>query len=206
MSDLTFVERNRLEKCFGMGSGYVLDFTDRTFGEAVADSVGIDISDRKYNYGTGSKANRLRCFWKIEPNHQVGKLLYDLARYAQGLEESPAPKDIDECIRIAERLLQGAPVLDDLGEGTEVGERAFQLLRKALREAINHNQPESALDRLHTYVLKYMRCLCERHGIDASRDQPLHSLMGGYIKYLKAAGLIESDMTEHILKSSIKNL
>ena len=36
MADLTFIERNQLERLFGMGSGYVLDFSNRTFQEIVA--------------------------------------------------------------------------------------------------------------------------------------------------------------------------
>ena len=43
MSDLSFTEKARLEKLFGMSSGYVLDFSNRTFQEFVADSVQRDI-------------------------------------------------------------------------------------------------------------------------------------------------------------------
>jgi hypothetical protein len=35
MADLTFTERQKLEQLFGMGSGYVLDFTNRTFADFV---------------------------------------------------------------------------------------------------------------------------------------------------------------------------
>src|SRR5438094_10535489 len=81
MANLTFLEKNRFEKLFGMGSGYVLNFTDRTFHECVADSTGLDISDQKYARASGSKANRLRAFWSKEQNHLVGKLLHDLLDY-----------------------------------------------------------------------------------------------------------------------------
>jgi hypothetical protein len=47
MSDLTFVEKEKFEKLLGMASGYVLDFSDRTFGEFVSDSTGRDIFDSK---------------------------------------------------------------------------------------------------------------------------------------------------------------
>ena len=59
------------------------------------------------------------------------------------------------------------------------------------------------LDRLHTYTLKYIRILCEQHGISTERSKPLHSLIGEYIKALRQEGRIESVMTERILKSSI---
>jgi hypothetical protein len=35
MADLTIVEKKNLEQFFGMGSGYVLDFSNRSFEEFV---------------------------------------------------------------------------------------------------------------------------------------------------------------------------
>lgn len=75
MSDLTNVERRKLERLFEMGGGYVLDFSNRTFEEFVTDTIGRNIYDSRYNHGSGSKANRLRGFWQAEPNYVVGKLL-----------------------------------------------------------------------------------------------------------------------------------
>ena len=40
MSDLSNVEKRHLERLFGMGSGYVLDFSNRTFEEFILDSTG----------------------------------------------------------------------------------------------------------------------------------------------------------------------
>jgi hypothetical protein len=105
------MEKSMIEKLLGMSSGYVLDFSNRTFREFIADSVQREISDQKYDYASGSKANRLRAFWKVEPNHVVGKLLSDLIKYAR---ESPRDASLnrlpDDCASIAERLLQGAPM------------------------------------------------------------------------------------------------
>ncbi len=78
MSDLKISDKKKLEVLLEMGSGYVLDFSDRTFQEFFNDSLGIDIYDEKYNYHSGSKANRLRGFWKVEANDIVAKaLLHD---------------------------------------------------------------------------------------------------------------------------------
>ena len=61
MSSLTDIEKRYLEKFLGMGSGYVLDFSDATYGEFLARHK-IDIHGRKYQtYGT-SKAKKLRSF------------------------------------------------------------------------------------------------------------------------------------------------
>jgi hypothetical protein len=102
MSDLTFVEKQKFEQLLGMASGYVLSFSDRTFGEFVSDSSGRDIFNSKYNYRSGSKANRLRAFWQKEDNAVVGKLMHDMLDY---LGESG--QRIEICRLIVARLLNG---------------------------------------------------------------------------------------------------
>jgi hypothetical protein len=79
----------------------------------------------------------------------------------------------------------------------------FDALTAQVREAIETNRPEAGLDRLHTYVIRYIRSLCADRVIAVTPDKPLHSLFGDYLKQLKAGGHIESVMTERILKSSI---
>lgn len=203
MSDLAFAEKIKLEKLFNMGSGYVLDFSDRTFQDFVGECVGIDIEDRKYFSAGSSKAKRLRTLWSIEPNHIVGRLLRELVQLIQSTTSNQYEVLIGECNAITDRLLQGAPVLDVLTFCDEVGEKAFQALVRSLRQAINTHEPECALDRLHTYVVKYIRSICAKYGLETDREKPLHSLVGEYIKRAKAAGRIESEMTERILKSTI---
>lgn len=58
MANLTTAEKQILEKLFQMDGGYVLNFSDRTMGEFFRDDVGIDIYSSRYNYASGSKANR----------------------------------------------------------------------------------------------------------------------------------------------------
>jgi hypothetical protein len=207
MADLTVLEKRQLERVLQMGGGYVLNFSDRTFGEFVADSIGRDIFDRRYNYASGSKANRLRGFWKEEGNRVVGQLLAALLDYAESECRTAADdKDLVAARRTAARLLQDSPVpeLDALAATTD--ERDFEAAAKAIREAIEKNEPEAGLDRLHTFVIKYVRSLCERAGVTVTRDKPLHSLFGEYVKFLDRSGVIESAMTLRILKSSISTL
>ena len=75
---LTSTDKQILEKLFQMGGGYVLNFSDRTFGEFFRDDMRIDKFEPKYNYASGSKANRLRGFWQIADDrfvcHQVSVL------------------------------------------------------------------------------------------------------------------------------------
>jgi hypothetical protein len=202
MSNLSYAEKNKLEKLFGMGGGYVLDFSNRTFQEFVFDSVGRDIKDPKYARASGSKANRLRAFWEREPNHVVGKVLKDLLELCSRSDDQM----FEACRRIAERLSQDAPVLEIEALSPNSGGRDFETLAKSVRECIEKNEPEVGLDRLHTFVLKYVRVLCQKHGVAIDREKPLHSLFGEYVKKLKPAGRLESTMTERILKSSISVL
>ena len=77
MSSLTDIERRYLERVFGMGGGYVLDFTDATFGEFF-ERHDIDIHGRKYQTYGPSKAKKLRGFWASEPDKPVGTVLSEL--------------------------------------------------------------------------------------------------------------------------------
>lgn len=213
MADLNFIEKSKFESLFGMKSGYVLDFSDRTFQEFIVESIGIDIYDAKYNYRSGSKANRLRGFWTNESNYLVAKLLdsllqYWLSRVQSGNINYDKSDEIafKDCEKIVERLKRETPVdnIDALQPNNE--DKDFSLLSKSIKVSIENNEPEVALDRLHTFVVKYIREICNKHSITFNKETPLHSLFGGYVKYLVENNKIESKMTELILKSSISVL
>ncbi len=112
MAKLTTLEKQILEKLFQMSGGYVLNFTDRTMEEFFRDNLKIDIYDEKYNYGTGSKANRMCGFWLKEDNKIVGKTILKLIEYIKGqieidnLKQNEFPnKRIEEGKKIAEKLI-----------------------------------------------------------------------------------------------------
>lgn len=207
MAELTGTEKRALERILRMGGGYVLDFSNRTFDEFIMDSTGRDIYDARYGYGSGSKANRLRGFWAEEPNHVVAKLLGDLLEYAVEIKVCEAnDPQLAACRRIVDRLRQSAPVPDIEALVPETDEADFEAIARQVKEAIDKNQPEAGLDRLHTFTVKFVRMLCVRHGIAVTRESALHGLFGEYVKRLKAEGHIDSEMTERILKSSISIL
>lgn len=72
---LTNVEKMKLERALGMASGYVLEFSNRTFEEFFKDIVGIEIYAEQYSHGSGSKANRLRAFWNAASDDELLKFL-----------------------------------------------------------------------------------------------------------------------------------
>ncbi|PKG42654.1 abortive infection family protein [Psychroflexus sp. MES1-P1E] len=213
MSKFGFIEKSKFEKLFGMSSGYVLDFSDRTFQKFIVEAIRIDIYDEKYNHGSGSKANRLRGYWLTESNYNIGKLLEKLLEYwihkVQMKELDYGRSDellYEECSKITQLLKTENPVknLDALTPNSD--EKDFTVLAEAIRVSIEKNEPENALDRLHTFTIKYIRQLCDNHEINYDKETPLHSLFGGYIKSIDKKGLIESEMTRRILKSSISVL
>lgn len=209
MADLTFIEKSNFENFLGMKTGYVLEFSDRTFQEFVADTVGIDIYEEKFNYASGSKANRLRAFIKSESNYNVGVLLDKLvelkmSKYKTG---DTIPDDefelYENCVKIVKRLKDEGLVehLDALQPNNS--DKDFKLLAKSIRESIEKNEPEVALDRLHTFVVKYIRELCAVHNIIHEKSESLNAIFGKYVKYLTDSKLIDSIMSEKILKYSI---
>jgi hypothetical protein len=77
MSSLSDIEKRYLEKLLRMGSGYVLDYSDATYGEFF-NRHRTDIHSVKYQtYGT-SKAKKMRAFWESEPDALVGKVLSEM--------------------------------------------------------------------------------------------------------------------------------
>jgi hypothetical protein len=213
LAGLTRIERMRLEKFFEMGTGYVIDFSNRTFSDFVLEWTGKDIYDQQYAFKGDSKANRLRAFWETESNYTVSILLKALIEYRGRIQSEDIPIEEttwnlrDECWKIAGDLGE-----EDISEHVDhlvvvaAEEMDFSLLAKTIRESIEQNEPGVALDRLHTYVVKYLRKLCEKHGITAGKDKPLHSLFGEYIKRIDEQGYIETEMTRRILKTSISLL
>ena len=204
MSSLSYSEKQRFEKLLGMKTGYVSDFSNRTFEEFVWDSVRKEIYDDAFEYASGSKANRLRAFWEREPDHVVAKLLKDLVDYARDLGAEQGL--LEGCREAVDRLMQSAPVPDLDAIVPNAGGREFEVLADAVKKSIEENEPEAGLDRLHTFTVKYLRVLCEERGISTEKKKPLHSLLGELLKSLKAEGLIDSVMTERILKSTISIL
>lgn len=109
MSSMTSLEKRRFEDLFGMASGYVLDFSDRTFAQFFRENVGVNIYDDRYKYNGGSKAKRLRAFWEMDDDGEVGKALealLELWRYQNELgKNSRADLTCSECLKTAARLM-----------------------------------------------------------------------------------------------------
>ena len=102
-----------IDDLFEMGSGYVLDFSDRTFSEFFDQELGIDIDDPTYRVEGTSKAKRLRYLLKMsDPATRVRvlKALWEYRAFSQKRRrvEDPIPKSQAEFARLVERI-EGGP-------------------------------------------------------------------------------------------------
>lgn len=116
MSTLSEIDKKYIEKLLDMDGGYVLSYSDATYGEFFK-RHGIDIHGAKYQtYGT-SKAKKMRAFWEQESDRSVGKVLSELMDLYEAdgeLNGREVNKPIlEKCRLIAGRLLGKAIVASE---------------------------------------------------------------------------------------------
>lgn len=76
-----------IEDLFDMGSGYVLDFSDRTFAIFFAEELNIDIDDPAYAVDGRSKAKRLRWFLRSVDKPLLIRTLQALWEYREAARQ-----------------------------------------------------------------------------------------------------------------------
>ena len=203
MADLSVVEKRKLERLLGMASGYVLNFSNSTFADYFNDVAGVEIYDDQVGYRGASKANHMRAFWETADNHTVARALGPLLENWADFETFGFDAPTADDLAIIHRLRRPASVADTAAlVAPPDGDEAFETVARYVREAIERDETEAAIDRLHTFMVKYTRRLCRRRGIEVDRGKPLHSLMGEYIKAVREQGAIESEITLRILRST----
>ena len=123
MVNLSTNEKQVLEKLFQMSEGHVLNFSHKTMGEFFSNDIRVDLYDEKYNYASGSKANRMRGFWIAADNPLVGESIVKLIEYIENqilladLQKSNFPQElITKGKQIGNRLLGKPTESDDLTE------------------------------------------------------------------------------------------
>lgn len=135
MADLKTLEKRQIEDLLGMSSGFVLDFSNRSFADLFRDSVGINIYDDKYATRGDSKANRLRAFWDCEPNVTVGKIVKELLEVWRYKNPNKVDPHFDGCQKVVGRLLGNVHFVADTGDleqgflGKDFGTISFSKLQ-----------------------------------------------------------------------------
>lgn len=211
MSCLTTGDKRVLEDFLGMGSGYVLDFSDRTFADFVHEAVGIEIHSGKYTVKGTSKANKLRALWDIESDYLVGRLLNALADYAEESANGTTEKDkkkTEACRGIASRLLSGGPSLDDLKQ------KAQTLNANYLAEQIRRMQdsveadPSLAIGTAKELIETCCKTILAERGQEISGTPDIPTLTKATFKQLNLVpeGIPNSARGAEVIKRILSNL
>jgi hypothetical protein len=211
LSTFSMPERHNLEKCFGMSGGYVLNFSDRTFGEFVFETVGIDIHDEKYTAEGTSKAKKLRTLWKLEADYTVGKLILALIDYDASLNadrDAEAKALADKCRQIATRLLAGGPSLDPLKEHAKVlnaNHLAEQIRRM---EASVETDPSLAIGTAKELIETCCKTILAERGKPVSGTPDVSTLTKETLKELKLVpeGVPDAARGADVIKRLLSNL
>ena len=119
MSSVTAADQQYLERVLTMSSGFVLNFTNRSFGQFF-DSFNVHIYNPRYELYGPSKANRMRAFWKTESDALVGRVLSEMldAYEAQCISSGSEPDSVplNKCREVVAKLLgvpfQASPTTD----------------------------------------------------------------------------------------------
>lgn len=211
MSSLSTADRQALEKHFGMSGGYVLSFSDRTFGDFVAESVDRDIHDPKYTAGGTSKANKLRTFWKLESDYLVGKLTLALIDYDSTLNPTPdaeAKSRAEKCRSIATRLLAGGPSLGPLKAHAQVL-NANHLAEQIRRlEASVENDPSLAIGTAKELIETCCKTILAERGKPVTGSPDVSVLTKETLKELKLVPecIPEAARGADVIKRLLSNL
>lgn len=211
MSSLTIQDKRLLEGFLRMRGGYVLDFSDRTFGDFVHDAVDLEIHDHRYTVDGTSKAKKLRAFWDLESDYLVGRLLNALIDYA----EETAPETTEEskkkaglCRAIASRLLAGGPSLDDLtqkAESLNANHLAEQIRR--MKDSVE-TDPSLAIGTAKELIETCCKTILAERGKQLSGTPDIPTLTKATLKELKLVpeGVPEAARGADVIKRILRNL
>ena len=199
-----------LEELFDMNSGYVMNLSSTKFSDLIYDVTRIKIYDEKYNFRSGSKANRLRALWNIESNQNVAAINLTLLGYWEQQFRLSNP-DEEKFYIYYNLKVDAAKQLTLLSKDTRTNfntsilesiktEKDFQLLKNDIQRTLDNNEPQLALDRTHTLLVTYFRKLCTKHGIVYNEKETVDNLFSKYINHFNKLEYFESDMSIKILR------
>jgi hypothetical protein len=209
MSTLGYRDKAILEELFGMGSGYVLDFSNSSFGRFVSDVINVDVYDGIGYQEYSSKANKLRQIWADEPDNVVGTLVEALLSYFEDLQLRHEKYTEYEMKKVMEMRVVAQRLISNTANVTlpERKEETMQTLMEDISNALARNKPVLVLDRLHTFSTKLLRQICIDNGLTVTNDRgdylPLHSLAGLLKKHYEKNPLFDSAFTITAMQNSI---
>jgi phage terminase large subunit-like protein len=151
MVQLKHSEKRILEEALDMGSGYVLNFSDRTFAEFF-DDHGITIYQEKYGFNGSSKAKHMRAFIEVEDAFTVCRVLRHLWEHRESIplyQKTDATGQKTRFFALVNQLESGDVIIPrtDAIDRFARDETLDELVASIERD-IGANRPAAALDRL----------------------------------------------------------
>jgi hypothetical protein len=209
MVSLPRADRMCVEQLLGMGSGYVMDLSNREFSEIFRSEVGVDIDVAEFaDLGT-SKANRLRSFFEKSDARNLAAVLRgmwehrELRGWTPGEIVEPRPAEVRaRFMAVVDRLERQAGVSDTDALGAFVDGATLEQLIEAINRDVAAGRHSASLDRLHTYCMKRFMHLLDVVGVECRREEPLQSRVGKYFGWVRE-NTQPSGMTNQILKNSM---
>lgn len=211
MSSLTMRDKRVLEDFLGMGSGYVLNFSDRTFADFVHEAVDIEIHADEYTIHGASKAKKLRAFWDIESDYIVGRLLNALIDYAKETAHETTEEDkkkAELCRTIASRLLAGGPSLEDLkqkAQALNANHLAEQIRR--MKDSVE-TDPSLAIGTAKELIETCCKTILAERGQEISGTPDIPTLTKATLKELNLVpeGIPNSARGADVIRRILSNL
>lgn len=122
MNRLSTSELALIDKIFGIYSGQVLNFSNRTFERFFLKDLGVDIYGDQYALHGNSKGKRFLAFLEMAPASLIAKALSALweIREIERLDGEEVPTIVDGYLRLSELIVKlgGKPLVDRPTSGT----------------------------------------------------------------------------------------
>ncbi len=112
----------------------MLSFSNRTFEEFFRDAVKVDISDSRYDRGSGSKANRMRAFWDVATVEQRRSLFNGLL---EGWEIYSGAPITESALTLVQQILSrlgGNPVIKPQPHSKAEGQISEEIAQRLMSQ------------------------------------------------------------------------
>lgn len=203
------IDMQHLDRILQMESGYVLNFSDRTFAQFFADEFRVDIDDPQYSVNGGSKGKRLRQFLQASSSIMASRALRALWSYRRemlamaGHITDPLQHAESKMFEIIGKLegKAGRASTDALERFTQ--DETLEELIASIERDITAHKPQVALDRLHTYCMKKFAHLLVMRGEEPQPNETLNGRAGRYFNPLRKTGKVRP-ISEKIMKSTVE--
>src|SRR6266545_2225962 len=109
MTNIRPIDMLILDSLFEMGSGYVLNFSNKTFADFFAGELNIDIDDPAFSRDGTSKGRRLKCFLQTVDNATALRTLNALWEYREAIrakfgQEEKAKNARGQFLQVVDRI------------------------------------------------------------------------------------------------------